>query len=58
MRQKYSEKIRVELEKLKRGVESGRLKEDPQVHKRILKAYYQGRCLGYTRWWKYAKMRE
>ena len=39
MREKYSEKIRVELEKLKRGVESGRLKEDPQVHKRILKAY-------------------
>lgn len=39
MRQKYSEKIRLELEKVRRGVESGRLKEAKEVHKRILKAY-------------------
>ena len=39
MRQKYSEKIRLELEKVMRGVDSGRLKEAKEVHKRILKAY-------------------
>ena len=39
MRQKYSEKIRLELEKVRRGVESGRLKEAKEVHKRILKVY-------------------
>jgi hypothetical protein len=39
MRQKYSEKIRLELEKVSRGVDSGRLKEAKEVHKRILKAY-------------------
>ena len=39
MRQKYSEKIRLELEKVMRGVDSGRLKEAKEVHKRIVKAY-------------------
>ena len=39
MRQKYTERIRVELEKLRSGVDSGRLKEVPEVHKRILKAF-------------------
>jgi transposase len=39
MRQKYSEKIKLELDKLGRGVLSGRLKEVREVHKRILKAY-------------------
>jgi len=39
MRQKYTEKIRLELEKVKGGVESGRLKEAKEVYKRIVKAY-------------------
>ncbi|MFH1184416.1 MAG: IS1634 family transposase [Chloroflexota bacterium] len=39
MREKYTEKIRLELEKVSRGVESGRLKEAKEVHKRIVKAY-------------------
>ena len=39
MRQKYTEKIRLELEQVQRGVQSGRLQEAKEVHKRILKAY-------------------
>jgi hypothetical protein len=39
MRERYTEKIRGELELIKRGVESGRLKHVADVHKRILKAY-------------------
>jgi hypothetical protein len=39
MRQKYTERIRMELEKVRSGVDGGRLKEIPEVHKRILKAF-------------------
>jgi transposase len=39
MREKYTERIRVELEKLRSGVDGGHVREVPEVHKRILKAF-------------------
>ncbi len=38
-RQKYSERIRLELEKLKGSVTSGRMKKAAEAHKRILKVF-------------------
>jgi len=39
MREKYTGKIGGELEKIQRGVDSGRLREPQEVHKRVLQAY-------------------
>lgn len=50
MRQRYTEKIRQELEKVRGGVDSGRLKEAKEVHKRIAKAYGRKSAQKYFRY--------